>query len=470
MPRYLLLPVEVKARELQAKAYLALMAARAGWTVLLAHSVVLQQIAPLVPPAIYLEKNIFPAREALFSELKAAGHRILAWDEEAIAIFNYDWYVAKNVQPHMLELVDAFLTWGERDRDEIARRHPQYVDRLMPTGNPRADLLRPEHRSLLATESNPYRARYGDYLLMLSSFSRVNTYGEGVEDYVANVRRASKLDDATSDYFLGALRHVAALFDEFRAVLPVLSAAFPDRQIVVRPHPAEIMDTWLAACAGLPNVHVVREGTAVGWIDGAAAVIQNGCTTGIEAFLMGRLPIAYRPITSTQFDIALPNALSLPAYSAPELVALAEAEMARLSKTSVEREEYRQRVPIVAPVVCSIHGPLATERLLAIAEQFRQDDRGSCLDIGRIRRTVGMADAKAAAVTAVKEPLRRLKSTLARTKYSPAAMYARQKYEGTGIAELNEFKTRLIKLRPALEQVAIREVIHDCFLFEARTA
>ena len=59
MTRHLLVPVEVKARELQAKTYLALMAAKAGWTVVLAHSVVLQQIAALASAFRLLGEEYF---------------------------------------------------------------------------------------------------------------------------------------------------------------------------------------------------------------------------------------------------------------------------------------------------------------------------------------------------------------------------------------------------------------------------
>lgn len=463
----LLIPVEVKARELQAKVYLSLMAAARGWKVILAHSVILQQIAPLLPPSVYLEKNIFPAREGLFRDLRKLGHDIVAWDEEAIAVFNYDWYVAKNVQPHMLELVSKFLTWGERDREEIARRHPAQSARLIAAGNPRADLLRPEHRGLLAEESHPYRERYGDYLLVLSNFSRVNTYGEGIEDYVANVTRTARLDAATSAYFLGALRHMQALFDSFLEMLAPLSAAFPERRIIVRPHPAEIMATWAERTSGLPNVEVVREGTAVGWIDGAAALIHNGCTTGIEAFLMGRLPIAYQPIVSAEFDIALPNALSLNAFDTATLIEMARQEIARSPRADLQRAAYRNRIPVVKPIVCSIDGPLAADRILDTLASPALRPARQDIDVDLIRRQVSRKDAEATAVAMVKEPLRRLKSVVTGSDYVPASLYARQKYEGTSLAEIQSAKRRHAQLNSAFERIAVKELVHDCFMFEA---
>lgn len=466
MSGYILIPVEVKARELHAKTYLALMAAAEGWSVVLAHSVVLQQIAQLLPPSIYLEKNVFPARESLFRDLRQSGHRIVAWDEEAIAVFNYDWYVAKNVQPHMLDLVDRFLTWGERDRDEISRRCPGQASRLVPTGNPRADLLRPEFRGLLASESRTYREQFGDYLLLLSNFSRVNTYGAGIEDYVANVTRVSKLDSGTSAYFLGALRHMQSLFGAFCDVLPHLSAAFPDRQIVVRPHPAEIMDTWTKAAAGLSNVHVVREGTAVGWIDGSAALIHNGCTTGIEAFLMGRLPIAYRPLISADYDIAVPNALSLDAGNVDDLISVTRSEASRANRLDIDRSEYCSRVPVAASIVCSTSGRFAAERILDVLDECRPANSSGRIDLSRIRRAVAIEDAKAVAARSVKQPLRRLKNGILGRAYVSEQQYNRQKFEGADLDELVAFKRELTSLRPGVSTVSVAQITHDCFLFE----
>ena len=84
--RRLLLPVEVKARELRAKVLLAVHAAAAGWRVYVGKSGAVQTLAKYVPPSVYIDKNILPARADFFDRVKARGHVLLAGPMTARAV------------------------------------------------------------------------------------------------------------------------------------------------------------------------------------------------------------------------------------------------------------------------------------------------------------------------------------------------------------------------------------------------
>jgi hypothetical protein len=52
----------------------------------------------------------------------------------------------------------------------------------------------------------------------------------------------------------------------------------------------------------------------------AEALVHNGCTSGVEAAIVGTPAFAFRPYVSDRYDVALPNGLSRNCYSADELV------------------------------------------------------------------------------------------------------------------------------------------------------
>ena len=53
--------------------------------------------------------------------------------------------------------------------------------------------------------------------------------------------------------------------------------------IVLRPHPAEDLETWKILLKNIPNVHVLRDGPINAWVNSSFAVMHNSCTTALEA-------------------------------------------------------------------------------------------------------------------------------------------------------------------------------------------
>jgi hypothetical protein len=61
---------------------------------------------------------------------------------------------------------------------------------------------------------------------------------------------------------------------------------------------------------GISNVHVVQEGAIVPWLYATEALLHNGCTTAVEAAMVGTPAISFQPAKSGLFDTDLPNKLS----------------------------------------------------------------------------------------------------------------------------------------------------------------
>ena len=97
--------------------------------------------------------------------------------------------------------------------------------------------------------------------------------------------------------FAEALRdQKQAIFEAFQRLIPELARAFPQLAIVVRPHPTEGQEVYQRIAAGNGRIHVTNEGNVVPWLLAARALIHNGCTTGVEAFVMRIPAFTYRPV------------------------------------------------------------------------------------------------------------------------------------------------------------------------------
>ncbi|PKP83758.1 MAG: hypothetical protein CVT80_12050, partial [Alphaproteobacteria bacterium HGW-Alphaproteobacteria-2] len=168
---------------------------------------------------------------------------------------------------------------------------------------------------------------------------------------------------------LGLARHKEALFAAFQKMVPALARAFPDRRLILRPHPSENPAVWQRLLADCPNAQVVYEGNAAAWLCVAAATVHNGCTTAVESFLLDRPAVAFRPVISAAYDHPLPNALSIEARDIGALAA--EIRVLLAGGAKARQSALAERRALAAQHVASIEGPRACERLLDALEPLR---------------------------------------------------------------------------------------------------
>ncbi len=82
---------------------------------------------------------------------------------------------------------------------------------------------------------------------------------------------------------------------------------------MVRPHPTESHAIYHEIAARCERVRVTNEGNVIPWLSASKAVIHNGCTTGVEAFVMNIPAISYRATVNDYYDLGfyeLPNRVS----------------------------------------------------------------------------------------------------------------------------------------------------------------
>ena len=448
------IPVETKARELPAKVLFAAFAAEAGYRVLLGRQTDVYERLLTTRKALIVEHSISASNDQAYAALIRNKHRLVSWDEEGWLTFGGDWYMARRVSKRALALVDRYFAWGPTQAGWLTEHLPQLADRVVATGNPRADLLRPELRGYFAEEAARYRAQHGDYLLFNSNFSRVNIHHGDVERFIRSIVQGAGLSSEWEAFYRGSLDFSRSLFEAFLLAVPRVAQAFPTRRLIVRPHPSENIDRWRDATRDCPNVRVVFEGTANGWSAGAAAVLHNGCTTGLEAALMERPVVAYCPLRHDAFEVKLPNEVSSQAETLDELIGVLEA---------IVRDGPDARRPDAAsnPMVRKHLSGFTGE--FASAEIVRQIDRVAIApetpwarrvrDVRYARRVM-----RYAAATAVRH--------VARPSAAPGA-YARQKFSGLGPAEVQDHLRVLTDLLGRFGSVRVRPDRRNCVLIAA---
>jgi len=313
------IPIEVKARELDSRLLIALGLVAKGATVVIGEKSQVNRFAQRYEFGTYLAKSMSANDLKWFTILKQHGHRIAVLDEEAIIHQNKDAHVRSRFDATTLDLVNLSLSWGKYDFCVANKYFPQYQEKFCISGNPRMDLLRHEMQSFFAQQVDSIREQYSRYIIVPSSFAMCNHYTEPGARIAWRKKMGMIKTSNDISFYEEYANHFTNIFEQFLNDIPKILKKFGDINIIIRPHPSENRYVWEERFKNEPNIFVVSQGSVVPWLIASDLVIHNGCTTAIEAFLVGKGVISYRPFIKEEYDLKLPNSISHQVTSYQEL-------------------------------------------------------------------------------------------------------------------------------------------------------
>ncbi|MCC5943270.1 MAG: hypothetical protein JJU37_17130 [Balneolaceae bacterium] len=365
------IPIEVKARELEGRGLLAIVAAERGHRVILGNKSETRGLCKkaLLPKGILHEKSLTPSESTIkyFKKLKTDGYLLTSQDEEhGLTTENYEDFAAGRYSEESISCADKIFSWGKHDNGSLKKLYPNYADRFMDSGSPRVDFWRKEFDGYFTDSYLVKNSITKPYIFIPSNFSFL--LGEDrIWNIMARMRRAGYFERSTNGVhgefrLYGDLSYRIKLIGEFVNMVRELSKTFPDVQIILRPHPIEVVDSWKKMIGEYPNVKVIREGSISSWIRNATVVINNGCTSALEAAANDVPRIAYRPCPS-EFEYSIPNDVCHQAMSLNELKDLVRSYLSKM--VPAEREEVDQKTDdVLGSRFSNLKGKLAADKIV----------------------------------------------------------------------------------------------------------
>jgi surface carbohydrate biosynthesis protein len=369
-----LLPIENQVRELDPRLLLAGIAASRGLSAVVGPIREIDFHIASYPGSLYLSKSMLPGRLELFKTMRRLSIVICALDEEALVHLPPEIYYSRRLCPEAMAHVAHLFAWG-RDNADLWRNYPDFpcAATIHLTGNPRNDMLRPEIRSFYEKEVCGLQRQYGKFILVNTNFNHVNAFHPKMNLFLPTTEQAETgtfgkaAKGMTLDYARGLWEHKQSVFRDFQQLIPALEGAFPDFTIIVRPHPTENHDVYREIANRSKRVRVTNDGNVVPWLLAAKALIHNGCTTGVEAYLMGVPSISYRASINDRYDndfYRLPNMLSHQCFNFEELT----ATLSNIMFGNIGRVANDSFKKIVDYHLTGAEGPLASSRMVDVFE------------------------------------------------------------------------------------------------------
>ena len=309
-----LFPIETTARELDHKILMGILAANAGHDVFIGDQQIIRTLSYLLKGGVFYGKHLFGkpsfSDKEYYYRLKKRGFKLVHLNEEG-AVWpgkEYDW---KNIlkqceRPSQLTKDDYLATWGDWQKNFNESYEPTNAN-IVTTGHPRFDLYADKFRSYFETETSKLNELYGDFILVNTAFSYSNN-GEGGAKFIfkPNLAYDTTNEDHRKYRFRRWKQQMFSIADIVDLVNRI-SLAYPNKKIIIRPHPSENSQYYQDIFQNIKNVHIIYKGAVTPWLLACNVLIHNGCTTAIEATLAGKVVINYCTNPDPDFDVYLAN-------------------------------------------------------------------------------------------------------------------------------------------------------------------
>lgn len=369
MEKILYLPVETVVRDLDGNILLAHEAVKRNYAVVIGEISEVKKYAEYRGNGVYLFKHWEHNFPYDFDHEKRKNFCYVGFHPEGLVYADNEFLKNLNVTGKS-EKLDLKFVYGEKQKNLLIQYNPLLRNIIHSVGHPRFDLLKPKYHSYYEKKVKRIRSKFGKYILVNTNFTIGNPasyYKKGLIERKneESIKKWGKpLDESQRTFFEEAISHFHKLLEEYMKMIEYVSQNFPDLNIIVRPHPSENHQVYKKHFKNSDRINVIYEGNVVNWILGAAAVIQTGCTTGIETWATHKPAIRYNPIEDgDKLESDLPNKFGINSTNLEEL----EEILIKLEKNKL-KNSFEEQKHIAKPFIESIEGELSVVKMMDLID------------------------------------------------------------------------------------------------------
>lgn len=309
-----LFPIETTARELDHKIMMAILSADKDRIVYVGDQQIVRNLSYFLKGGVFYGKHLFGKPEfsdtKYYKRLKDRNFNVVHLNEEGAVWPGTEkvWssLLEQSERPSVLNSSDYMAVWGQWQKSFDDSRE-EHNTNIVVTGHPRFDMYAETYRDYFKDDIAKIADEFGDFILVNTAFSYANNGNNGVQF----------IFKPTLSYDVNNIEHREYRFKRWKTqmysvadivdLVNKISLKYPDKKIVLRPHPSENTEYYENIFQNIDNIFVVYKGTVSPWILACKVLIHNGCTTAIEATLASKPVVNFRTTFDENFDIYLAN-------------------------------------------------------------------------------------------------------------------------------------------------------------------
>ena len=315
--------IEIAVRELDSKLLTALFLVKRGFRVIVGYQWELTTNRDCLPKGIFFFKGMNKIHTKAMAKVRQFGHIVVAMEEELLDVSMEppEYYDHRDMFHTTTNGCHLFLASHEFEMGLVKHLMPDLDVRL--TGNPRTDCLRPELVSIYdPAREEISKTMSSSYILINTNPGRINSilspkFFSDIQERISPedeewLKRYEERKNAEIRWETYNLKTTFQLIELF-------GRHSPDQKVLIRPHPAEKLDTYVRLSRKYSNVSVAdNKESARPWILASDVLIHTGCCTGGEAVAMGHPTISIQEKGSEHIRFRASNRASYLTHTAKE--------------------------------------------------------------------------------------------------------------------------------------------------------
>ena len=316
------IPCEIPVRELPGYLLLALTASARGHQVVISSGLDfwLYKRLNLLSKGCYMIKNmnVPSVSNTVYKEFIRDGFDMYCQEQEPSIIYGkFETYLETlNITKDQNVPFKGVFCWGERDTVKFKNFFKSKEEIFFNTGSLRLDLWKTKYKNL---HKNFNKVPDKPYILFISNFSYI--MGKDNWTKISLVERNLEMlkTEKAENNFIRRVQQDMSIAGDMIIAIKHISTKYPEHDILLRPHPADSVSNWKNIFINNKNVKVIgNQDSITPWIYNSSAIIQNGCTSAIEASVMEKPIISYGP-DRVYDNLDIPNSLGYRARTINEL-------------------------------------------------------------------------------------------------------------------------------------------------------
>jgi surface carbohydrate biosynthesis protein len=325
----LYLLVQESDREFLARCLIATLAVREGFAVVIGPQWWIWNNLEALPRGVMLFKGNNAVQAANMRRARRAGHAIAAIEEEALGVVDAR-EIVRLYDPDIAAACDLALVQCRFQAACLENRFPGLAARVRVVGNPRIDFLRPPFDRDLRRSAVEIRRKFGPFVLLNTNFGSINPahggaltyYNRCVQTRIIDPESPSDIDD-----FFTWCRWEHDNAQALVAFARGLRAEVPEIRVILRPHPSESLTWWRDCLETSLDIEIIRRGPHLPWTIASSVMVHTGCTTGLEAAVLGATALSLTPGNNRWHAMSTSNVANPTANSADDAIARVAAHL-----------------------------------------------------------------------------------------------------------------------------------------------
>lgn len=286
--------IESVRRELNSKTLLSLKALKKNYRVLIGQKGSLRQVIKNTNPGIMILKSFGPKNTKHIDFIKKKNFKVVSSDEELITALDFESKINYRMNNENIKKLDLLLAVGEKsDYPIIKKKFSTIINNTLVCGNIRLELLKRKYRNILEKETTALKNKYGDFVLILTSF---HSFNKIQPDYRIDwVYEQIAENNADPDSYSIRIREEETKMqrDQLLETLKFINnfeKNFPNKKLVISPHPTEKYDFWTnyVKKKNFKNIFIYedRHSSSHALINACEVLISNNSTTLLEGYFL----------------------------------------------------------------------------------------------------------------------------------------------------------------------------------------